>query len=292
MVLTDELFNLGKDSKDRCIYLNENYILLRKRMPIIDEYLDEYITSIKNAKESGINIASIVDYKFIENTTSKNNYTLGVFIEDRAKGDCISSNDFVEYLETDKDIDYEQITKEYLRKTTDYLIKLETRAKANQNIYDKYIKDLLKLNDYNLTFDPKPLNFFFDKNIGYTIIDVIPSDIKEIENEYFPNDVFLSIFGYGKPILYIGNTYYPYLPKELNVRFQKAINELSLKISIALKNNGIKEEYVNKGMEEYLKNFVILTKENIEDDLKRVFKEEKLKEKEKPNDIMDINSWR
>ena len=251
MELTNELFEIGKNSKDICVYLNEDYVLINKKMPIEDSKLEEYINSIKILKESGVNISSIEDYKLIDGTTSSfsngKSYTKGVFLEERAKGNCIAEPTNI-YLNKEKEYDLNKITDDYLKQNENYLKELEIRANANQDVYNKLVSDCLSLNDYNLTIDPKPLNFFYDKEKGYTIIDVIPSDKKEMDNEFFPSYIFTIIYGYGKSGVQIDFPGIYSLPSEMNQRFKECIDELNVKIVRALRNNNINEEYIKNAL--------------------------------------------
>lgn len=202
MKLTDELYEIGKNSKDMCIYIDDDYVLLKKKMPIEDNKLDKYIALINKAHEHGVNIASILDYRLIDGTTTHGDYTTGVFLEERAKG--LSSRKMsVMYLKTKENYDFNDITKEYLNEIETYLNELEEKNKGSQEVYNKLVKDCLELNNYGLTVDPKPLNFFYDNDKGYTIIDTITSDKKEKDNIYFPRYIFSIVFGYHKTSLFI-----------------------------------------------------------------------------------------
>lgn len=107
-----------------------------------DNKLDWYINSINTAKEDGINICGIIDYRFIDGTTSsfKNdtlNYTTGLFIEDKALGNCYDSASIF----FDNIVDEEN----YLEKQHNYIEELEKRSKADVNILEKLINDLFLL---------------------------------------------------------------------------------------------------------------------------------------------------
>ena len=84
MKLNDELFEIGKNSIGTCKIIDNNYVLVTKKMPVSDELLEDYVNSIREAKEDGINICKIEDYKLLPETTSHFNngtsFSKGVFI--------------------------------------------------------------------------------------------------------------------------------------------------------------------------------------------------------------------
>ena len=89
MKITDTLFNIGSTSKKVFTKLNEDLCLVVKKMPLEDAKLQEYIDGIKAAREAGVNIAEVLDYELIPNTTrtyTDCSYTKGVFLERLAKG--------------------------------------------------------------------------------------------------------------------------------------------------------------------------------------------------------------
>ena len=226
-------------------------------MPVTDEELEKYILRIKKAKEDGINITAILDYKFIPGTTSsyKNgtiNYTDGVFLEDRAHGVSLCYNKI--YLDANQDYDFDKVAIDYLNMIENYISELEKRAMASQEVYDKLVSDCLRLPEYGLMIDPKPLNFFFDTVKGYTIIDVIPSDarvgVNLKENEYFPSYIYSIVFAYGNPLLCIVDySYFDCLPVEYKKRLADAKDILNKKIQNALRKNGISEKIINQTLE-------------------------------------------
>ena len=282
MKLSDELYEIGKNSKKICTYIDENYVILTKTMPINDAHLDEYINSIRKSKDNGINISSILDYRLIEGTTSSYNnavsYTKGVFLEERAKGKCISQFN-ITYLNLNENYDFNKIINDYLNQNETYLSELEERSNANQEIYDKLVNDCLKLNDFKLTIDPKPLNFFFDKDKGYNIIDVIPSDDNEITNEFFPKYIFNIVYGYARPSIIVNSSSIYSLPSEMHNRYKECMDKLNAKIVKALRNNNINEEFIKKSLLENSKRIVFDNNDMNQDEicihLKEIFNQEK-----------------
>ena len=241
MKLNDELFELGKNSNGICKIVDNNHVLVSKKMPVSDNKLKSYIDSISQAKEDGINICSILDYKLIDGTTSYFDngeiaYTKGVFIEDRAKGNSFYFKQF--YLNEDEK---KEIIEEYMNSIKYYIEELEKRSEADISVYDKLIEDVTNLSKYGLEVDPKPLNFFFDEDLGYTIIDVIPMT-RLGKNEFFPQYIKAVVFGYGISHLYLDNNDISMMPQGLYERYSKAKKILVAKVETSLLKHGFKEE--------------------------------------------------
>lgn len=248
MKVTQDIFDKYKNKKNGlCEVLNDDYVLLKKKMPVEDEHLEEYISNIKKAKKNGINISTIVDYKLIPGTTTSFmkgvSYTAGVFIEERAKGNnFVFSNNFI--MLNDKDINFEDEAVSYFKTVSQYINELEARSLASQSVYDKLVRDYVRLKDFGLECDPKPSNFFYDIDNGFTIIDVISDSKRDVKSdlvEYLAN----VIMGYGKPMLMIDTKVIRELPEELNLVFKDILGVISSKLSVALVNNGY-EDLVEK----------------------------------------------
>lgn len=273
MKLDKELFERGCNQKEICSVIDDDYVLIRKKMPVEDSNLDNYINAINMAKNSGINICRIVDYKLIDGKTStysNASYTTGIFIEERAKGSCLDSNNL--YDAKVEDID------RYLENSLKYIDELENRSMAPSSIYDKLVNDYISLNKYNLEADPKPLNFFFDREKGYSIIDVIPSGPKTNE-EFYPRYIFGIVFGYGKPFMLVKNIIIKSLPLKLAERYKEIFENIEAKIVSALRKNGISQEIIQEELvyisKLYDKNVEVMEKEEIEELVKEKLEEEK-----------------
>lgn len=252
MMLNDYLYEIGKNSKNICTDLDEDYCVVSKIMPVTDDELNKYINSILKAKEDGINIASIKDYRFIPGTTSHfktNNgivmYTRGVFLEDRARGNSFVNKNM--YIYPGNEYDYNKIVLDYLKLVLDYIEELEIRVKAPQEMFDKLVSDCLNLENYGLTIDPKPLNFFFHPDCGFTLIDVLGNRDNEVNlrrNDYFPSYIYGIVLGFGPSTLTIKDIRYWGLPIDIQTRLYNALNALEIKIKTSLQNNGISNELI------------------------------------------------
>lgn len=247
MKLTDELFARGVNQEDIFSVIDDDYVLLKKSMPCKDHELAEYISSIERAHNDGINTPRITDYRFIEGKTStfgpendRYSYTTGVFIEERAKGKCIGSKGYVNYRNKD---DYYF----YLNEIKEYIEELTNRACAPQEVYDKFVDDYIKLSEYGLNPDPKPLNFFFSKDTGFTIIDVI--DVRDESLVYVPRYIFMGVVGYGIPRLLDADWQnISFIPQSLYDIYVDAQNKVVDKVLRALKSKNIDEEYIKNGL--------------------------------------------
>lgn len=246
MKLNDEMYELSRRSDGICTIYDDNYVLLNKTMPVTDDELPWYIETINRLKESGVNIATVVDYRLIPGMTysyknGKVQYTRGVFLEERAKGNSLTSDSV--YLRTSKDYDFNEVVSKYLKLTINYIEELESRANAPQEMYDKLVMDCLDIQKSGLTIDPKPLNFFFDKDCGYTIIDVIPNSPNFMDSFYlnFSQYVLGIVFGYGRPVISIDCEECSVLSQELQERINKAGRTLEAKIVSSLRKYGFDE---------------------------------------------------
>lgn len=303
MKLNDELYDIGKNSKNIFTDVNDEYCLVSKSMPVTDQELEKYVSAITRAKADGINIASIVDYRMIPGTTSTYNtnhgiitYTRGVFLEDKAKGVSLSCKHMA--VSPNNEYDYNKLVLDYLRLVLDYIEELERRAVAPQDMYDKLVSDCLDLEDYGLTIDPKPLNFFFHPKYGFTLIDVLGlrEDTERLsENSYFPTYIYGIVLGIGPSTLTIKDTRYMGLPKEYQERMYNALNALEIKIKTALFNNGIKMDVIKANEDRngyrFVNTYIDVEIEDMETEIVdkvRSYQQSKDTSLKKP---FDINDW-
>lgn len=258
MKLTNEMIDLAIKSNKKCTYLNEDYVLLYKSMPVEDNKLNDYINALNKLKDKGVNISNVLDYKLIEGQThSFSNglsYTKGVFLESRAKGKCIGVKNDID-LKTNEEYDFIDVSNSYLKVLNDYLYELEKRSKASQSVYDKLVSDYISFNEYGLEPDPKPLNFFFDKDLGYTIIDVIPSNAQVVDKKNLGYVLCLVIFGYGLPKLSINYNNLFVIPSIYKERLNNVIEVIEEKLIESLLKNGISKNYIMDSLSNYMSRF-------------------------------------
>ncbi len=285
MILTEELYNIGKDSKEICTIIDDDYVLVTKSMPVVDSKIKFYVNAIKKAKQSGINIASILDYKIIPGTTvnfsnDEYRFSKGVFLEDRAKGNSLGNYNL--FFRSNRDNDISQFVISYMKSLDEYTLEIERRAVGPQEHFDKLVKDCLDVRKFGIEIDPKPLNFFYDSNVGYTIIDVIGyNDSSKIVSPYFTGYIFGIVYGYGKPVAMVDGDFFTGIPKEYSDRLRAAYKVLDTKIVRALRKYKIQNDYIQtflaKRCEQYTHLDEIVEIEDMETMMNNLIKKEKAK---------------
>lgn len=159
--------------------INKSNIAERKR--VIDEYI-----------KRGFNIAPILEYQFdnskeIEVYEDGSSYQYGWTLQKRAIGEELFTGwDFAEFSSEDSFVyDFNQ----YKRIKTKYINALTRQASVKEEHLDKFIRDYLMIvREGKLFLDPsKSSNFFYDKDKGFTFIDVeLISDL--CKNPEYPED--------------------------------------------------------------------------------------------------------
>ena len=252
MKLTDELYELGFKMypKESSLSVDELYVLSIKRMVASDDYLNVFFENIKKAKITGINIASIIDYRLIPNSSyrdenSKKKYSAVMLLMDRVKGnkfelDCLDF-DYVLSSNLSYEID------KYLKLINEYIQELEKRANANQDVYDKLVRDCLELTNFELEIDPTPSNYYFDENVGFTITNVVPkmNNIDLKTSKSFVNYIYFIVYGYGAPVIYIDKIFYKKIPQDYLYRLLKCYEEIDEKLTKALKKYGFYKYFID-----------------------------------------------
>lgn len=251
-LLTDELYELGKNSNEIFTPLNDHLCLVTKAMPVTDSEIDGYIANIRDAHSAGVNIARILDYRLIPGTTrtfydGEYQFTRGVYLEDRAPGNSIEYEAMT--LSLAKEHDFKQISETYLNKNLWYIEELEKRAEAPQAFYDKLVGDCLNLNTFGLAVDPRPLNFFFDPSVGFTIIDVLKDN--KIANKMADKmiDSLLGIvYGYGSYDIMIDGNMFGYLPMSYIQRLVNAYRRIDRKIISSLRKYKFSDDDISAAL--------------------------------------------
>lgn len=295
MLLTDDLFDVGVKSKQICTIINDDYVLVSKSSPIPDDKLEKYVDNVRKAKASGINIASILDYRLIPGTTNCYGkdlcYTKTVFLEERAKG--VSNDKKIYWLSSNSDYDISIVVEHYLEKVKQYIEELENRASVPISFYEKFIEDCIKLHEFNLQIDPKPLNFFFDKNIGYTIIDVVDynGEVNVLPNG-FAECLFEIVFGFGRTDLFVELKNVSYLPEEYYDRLYNVSKKLEAMLVKVLRKYNVEEDIIKavvyKNSSKYSYFLPFLDKDEIEDVISKLFYSIKNDKKEAVNILKNV----
>lgn len=255
IILSEELITKIKNNKRKCTYLNDDYVILYKSMGVLDSQLDEYLSRIKNAQESGINIPKVIEYKLLNEKNGLE--SLGIFVEERAKGNVLNERGII--LEEGNNYNFSDIITTYLEKVTNYLTELKRRAEASQEIYDKFLNDYINIHKYGLRPDPNSLNFLFDEKIGYTIIDPYINDEKTIDEKNLFRYIVNDIYGVSCPKILIKKDKiikgFSYLTPELKNKLTNYSDEINRKISKAFKNKGFSLDYILNSLENNKKRF-------------------------------------
>lgn len=243
MKLTDDMINLAKKDGKKCTIYNDDYVLLYKSMPVTDDKLDVYINKLNELYNNGINISNILDYKLVGPSSKFNigEYTKGVFLERRAKGSCIGDIKNINFNNIEN---IEESINSYLNNINKYLDELEKRSNAHNFVFDKLIDDYLKICKIGLSPDPKPLNFFYDENEGYTIIDVIYTEQDYNILKDLSRIMYIIIFGYNFPRLSYRYNNLNIIPIECLDRFNNIVNRLDDKMINSLLNIGISKNNI------------------------------------------------
>ena len=289
--MEDKLFELGKNSKKIFTPVNDELCLVTKTMPVEDERLAEYIEGMKKAREAGIKIAEVVDYRLIPETTRSYgagavHYTNGVFLERRAKGNSNSYSSL--YINTARDNDITDTVKLYLNSLLEYVRIMTERASLPQKVFNKFVNDCIKMEDYGITIDPKPSNVFIDKEDGVTIIDPIPlnDNMRVADSPHFSSYILAAFYGYGRPLLLINQVDYSVVTPEIKARLITAYAQLDSKISFALRKSGVNHDDIIKCLGDRVDKYVFrrVTKGDISEYILEGYFQEMEKEKAVSND--------
>ena len=220
IILTEEVINKIIKNDIKCTYLNEHYVILYKKMEAKDKDLESYFNNIKLAQESGINIPKIIEYRLLN--SSKKERSNGIFVEERARGTVLNIRGLV--LEENSDYDFKKIINEYLERMDFYLNELEKRANASQQIYNKFLNDFTSLYKFGLRPDPNSLNYLFDEDIGFTIIDPYYDEDNIINKNNLFKYLINDIYGVSRPTIIIKKEtvkVFYYLPEYYNPKSYK-----------------------------------------------------------------------
>ncbi len=239
--LSPELLDMAiKNNKIFMPYDDEN-ILLYKNFTVPDEEVDSYVQKVNSLIDKGIKTPRIKDYKLVT-LSPKSKYSKYVILEEKAPG-CNIDHKGV-YLSTKKsDIDFEQAALEYISYLDEYINEISLRAEASVQMYIKLVQDYLAIVSTGLQIDPKPLNFFFDKEEGFTFIDINGGGKDDLE-KYLPRYILGCTLSYGLPSLSIDYKPYNYIDEERMAKLKEALSKIISKIAVALMSKGYSKEMV------------------------------------------------
>ena len=153
------------------IYIEGDYIYMIR----YGDYSIE-IEKTKRLHEKGVNFAGPINQiKFSDKQVVVEEYLAKGTTFEKIKNEYRFSSS----------LDSNQILVNYTMFFDKYLDEIKSRADADQAVYDKLFNDITEMNKEDLTVDTCSLgNLFFDKNIGFSIIDAYPGttlpNIKEL----------------------------------------------------------------------------------------------------------------
>lgn len=171
MIDANKLKKIKESTNTYNIYIEDDYLYMIR----YDDY-KEQIEKTKRLHEKGVNFAGPISQMKLDDKK--------VVVEEYlAKGTSFEKMKD-EYRFTSS-LDSKKALEEYEDFFNIYLEEIRLRAEADQTTYDKLFNDIKEMNKENLTVDICSVgNLFFDKNVGFSIIDAYPGatipDIKEL----------------------------------------------------------------------------------------------------------------
>lgn len=235
--LTQDIIDHIIESNQKCTIIDDKAILY-KSFDVKDEEIDSYISKINSLNEMGINTPAILDYQIV--STSKYGYSKAVILEEKALGRNLEAKNF--FLNYNEEIDFEKVALDYIKSFDDYLNEVELRANAPQEYYDKFASDYIRIFDNGLVIDPKPLNFYFSKEKGFTFIDINGGGKDDLE--FFPRYILGASLGYGVPSLTIGTNTCNYIDNERLSRLKESYAHIINKVAASLSKFGYPKDSV------------------------------------------------
>ena len=235
--LTQEIVDSVVKNNQKCT-IYDDVVILYKTFDVTDDKIDDYISKISELKEQGINTPAILDYVKIK--TSQYGYSKSVILEEKARGRNLEAKNF--FLNYNEEIDFEKVALDYIKSFDDYLNEVELRANAPQEYYDKFASDYIRIFDNGLVIDPKPLNFYFSKEKGFTFIDINGGGKDDLE--FFPRYILGASLGYGVPSLSIGTNTCNYIDNERLSRLKESYAQIINNVATSLSKFGYTKDSV------------------------------------------------
>ena len=238
--ITQEMIDLVIANNKKCLNYNKGHVLLYKPFSCPSEEIDNYIFKINTLIQRGISTVKILDYVKVANLNSK--YPKCIILEEKAPGNNIDYKSENISLKS-VNIDFEEISAEYIQGLDDYINEISLRANSSQDIYDKLVSDYLTITKSGLSIDPKPLNFYFDKDKGFTFIDINDKGNDDVKT-YLPRYILGAVLSYGFPYLSIDYKCTMYIDEERMNIIKDILNTIITKVSISLMPYGYTKEQV------------------------------------------------
>ena len=145
------------------IYVEGEYLYMIRG----SDYQDEIIKA-KRLHDKGINFAGPISQLKLDD---------GSFVVEEHLAKGMSLEKIKSEYKFSSTLPLKEILLNYSMFFRPYLEEIKLRATADQALYDKLFSDIVEMNKENLSVDICSLgNLFFDKDVGFSIIDAYPYD--------------------------------------------------------------------------------------------------------------------
>lgn len=261
MQLSDEMIekcNKSPNVKGFTI-LDDNYIIIR-------DNVEEYVEKCKRLQEKGVNYCGPVAYKKVDGVP----YAL----ELRAKGYEMSHY----YKFCDK---LANSSKDYSDTFFYYIEILQMLSHAPIEQYLKFFDDIERLKEEGLRPDYCHYgNLFYDKNVGFSFIDVYP--IRDIEHARLPVQQIFNIIVNPRFHMKTKSGSLSILPQEQKSSYNMYMSDICKKIIMGLQQYGYPPEEIRKFIDSKCYSF----------DENSCLNQADLQQKiEEMNNVKDFSSW-
>jgi hypothetical protein len=161
MIDKEKLRRVNESKELYHMYVEGEYLYMIR----VGDYQGE-IEKTKRLHDRGINFAGPISQLKLEDDT--------VVVEEYfAKG--VTMDKMKREYKFSSALPLKEIMSNYSMFFKPYLEEIKLRAEADQSLYNKLFSDIAKMNKENLSVDTCSLgNLFFDKDIGFSIIDAYP----------------------------------------------------------------------------------------------------------------------
>ncbi len=226
MKITDEMLNLAKNSRS-----TKNFTIIDENFIMIVDNVRHLIPVCEKLRNNGVNYAGPVDYRIVDGKC----YTL----QHRAKG---IENDISRITFRNND------NSDYLNCFLRYLNIIESFSAIPLEHFLKFFSDIEMMREENIKPDVCSLdNLFYDKDVGFSFIDVYPGD-----DRLSISSIFLILLNRKFSINGVS-----VIPLEYKDRYDKAMKSIFEKIIIGLKRYGYPEEELQEFLQRKIFDFGI-----------------------------------
>lgn len=199
--------------------------------------LDELMKRVSEAKKEGINAVSVLGYKLDE--SGEKNYNPGWVLQERAKGQVLHERVDTRFLNNATP----EEKAEYLNIFADnYKKRIEELTSVPKEHIDKFLTDWMKLLDLGIRMDPSKVdNFFYDKENGFSFIDLAAVDAKIVEEarNYFAREVLVVFL--NVTVIYGGK-----VPEDKKEMIFIKLDDLVKKITESMISLGLDKEKIEQ----------------------------------------------